>query len=223
MSEIKTWQERVEYPDHGLGIRARDAAIDAEITDLRTALAARDAELTKAQDELNCTEVELEVAACDMPEEKFNQGFECMGDFVRAVSEGYKAALAERDVEIERLTKTGALDLQKVASMVDELTTLRATLAERDAEGFDTPGLEAFGLQSPTPRAYAAALRKHWEAVCQKKVDERDAELTTLRAAAQQVLDAFKYPQSSGSWFTKACKERDAIAALTAALEKKHE
>lgn len=94
MNNIKTWRERVEYPDHGLGIRARDAAIDAEITELRTALAERDAELTKAQDELNCTEVELEVAACNLPEDKFNQDFECMGDFARAVSEWYKAELA---------------------------------------------------------------------------------------------------------------------------------
>ena len=39
-----------------------------------------------------------------------------------------RATLAERDAEIERLTKTGALDLQKVASMVDELTILRAAL-----------------------------------------------------------------------------------------------
>jgi len=64
------------------------------LAQLLATLAERDAELTKAQDELNCTEVELEAAACNLPEDKFNQGFECMGDFARAVSEGYKAELA---------------------------------------------------------------------------------------------------------------------------------
>lgn len=56
-------------------------------------------ELSKAQDELHCTEVELEVAACSLPDDAFNQGFECMGDYVKAVAEGFKAALAARDAE----------------------------------------------------------------------------------------------------------------------------
>lgn len=40
---IKTWRERLELPDHGLGIRAVDFAMQAEIDELRAALAARDA------------------------------------------------------------------------------------------------------------------------------------------------------------------------------------
>ena len=89
---IKTWWDREQATG-----QSTHSAMQEEIADLRTALAERDAELTKAQDELNCTEVELEVASCNLHGDEFNQGFECMGDFVRAVSEGYKTQLAERE------------------------------------------------------------------------------------------------------------------------------
>ena len=55
-----------------------------------------EAELEKAQDEINCAEASLEAASCDFDinDQRFNQGFECLGDFVQAVSTAYREQLA---------------------------------------------------------------------------------------------------------------------------------
>ena len=51
-------------------------------------------ELDKVQDEINWTESGLEAFRCEFEEEVFNQGFDCLGDFVHAI---WKASNGQRD------------------------------------------------------------------------------------------------------------------------------
>lgn len=48
-----------------------------------------------AEEEVNCVEAVLDGFAAELPEEPFINGFECAGDYVTAVVEGYKAKLAK--------------------------------------------------------------------------------------------------------------------------------
>lgn len=51
-------------------------------------------ELTKAQDELNCAEESCEAFACEFAEDGYNQGFECIGEFILAL---HMSSNTERD------------------------------------------------------------------------------------------------------------------------------
>ena len=104
MSEINLWQY---LPPEDVNNYKQSSELD-ELAALRAELAEVKSDLEKALDELNCTEVELEVASCSLPVDKFNDGFECMGDFVRAVVGEFKVALAEQDAEIAHLRADAA-------------------------------------------------------------------------------------------------------------------
>ena len=56
-------------------------------------------ELDKALDELHCAEDELEAWTCEFPlaltDEKFSQGFECLGEYIRAVREAVNVVHSE--------------------------------------------------------------------------------------------------------------------------------
>ena len=69
-------------------------ALLASVEELKAEDAELKAELNKAQDELNCAEESCEAFACEFAEDGYNQGFECIGEFVLAL---HKSANAERD------------------------------------------------------------------------------------------------------------------------------
>lgn len=64
-----------------------------------------ESELDKAQDEINCAEASLEAFACEFEDEKFNQGFDCLGQYVTALHEAFKV---ERDALQSQLTEAQA-------------------------------------------------------------------------------------------------------------------
>jgi hypothetical protein len=61
-------------------------------------------ELEKAQDEINCAESSLEAFSCEFEAEVFNQGFDCLGDFVQAL---WTASNDQRNALQSRLDAMG--------------------------------------------------------------------------------------------------------------------
>lgn len=76
----------------------RVAELEAERDELRK-------ELDAAQQELNCGEAEIEAALCALPEGAIPTDYECLGDYIRAVT---RALIEERDELRARLAEIEA-------------------------------------------------------------------------------------------------------------------
>jgi hypothetical protein len=83
------WQDDQGYPASAVVARAnKESARKAVVVALAESQADNErlsTELEKAQDEINCTEHSLEAFSCEFQAEVFNQGFDCLGDFVHAI------------------------------------------------------------------------------------------------------------------------------------------
>jgi hypothetical protein len=86
---------------------------------------------------------------------------------------------------------------------------------------FDGNGKFLFEIGAPETGAADYRLPGHGTEVeyLNRLFSAKDAEIATLRAAAQQAVEALSYPHSPQSWYAKTCKEDQAITTLQSALK----
>jgi hypothetical protein len=87
----------------------------------------------------------------------------------------------------------------------DLIDILDRALADRDAE------IDRLVKMLARVEPLVAGNLNHFEKL--------EAEIATLRAAAQQAVEALSYPHSPQSWYAKTCKEDQAITTLQSALK----
>jgi hypothetical protein len=96
-------------------------------------------ELEKAQDEINCAEESLEAFACEFDPELFNQGFECLGDYVSALHTAHNneiKRISEVYLEVVRAVERKITDvvLRERESCAELCELWNATPGERLAK-----------------------------------------------------------------------------------------
>jgi uncharacterized small protein (DUF1192 family) len=82
------------------------------------------AELDKAQDEIHCAESSLEAFSCEFEAEVFNQGFDCLGDFVQALwtaSNGQRDALQAKCAGLEHVKNAFELQMLTLQSQLNAM------------------------------------------------------------------------------------------------------
>ena len=100
-SNIISWEERYDPEGFKRGApRTKEAAMALEIADLRDKIKQLESDLDKAQDEINCAESALEAFSCEFEDEVFDQGFDCLGDFVHAL---WEASNKQRDNQLPEI------------------------------------------------------------------------------------------------------------------------
>jgi uncharacterized small protein (DUF1192 family) len=113
------------------------------------------AELDKAQDEIHCAESSLEAFSCEFEAEVFNQGFDCLGDFVQALwtaSNGQRDALQAKCAGLEHVKNAFELQMLTLQSRLDAM-----------GKGEPVVYVSAYELEqfSKVNDFMAATLRKH--------------------------------------------------------------
>jgi len=106
----------------------------AEIDRLKAENAALKAELDKAQDELNCAEESCEAFACEFAEAGYDQGFECIGEFILAL---HMSSNTERDAlkaENDRLQNDSLKWATSYSSVCDENAALKVRIERLNAD-----------------------------------------------------------------------------------------
>jgi hypothetical protein len=154
-----------------------------------------EADSEKKEEELNCCEAVLDAFAAELPEEGFNSGFDCTGDYITAVVNGFKSKAASLQAKLD--AATAQMEKQK-----DEWLAWEGKRADLEACADKVPQLTlSLNLFQSAQQWYSGSLevlhplRFHLNRVCEspyRKDYVEDAKIAGAKAEAYFCLNPNK-------------------------------